>query len=185
MGKIFGMPEKTNSSVLMSKLEEETLMDITNKPKESVEHNELKETIIRPDAEFKGSIKFKDGLRIDGVFEGDISSQGTLVIGQSGTTKAEIHVGNIIVEGKSEGNITCEDKIELRATAKIIGDITAKRLTIAEGVAIAGKCSVSADKQPLLDTHKQERPGLQEFKKMKDEKQRIEKFGDKSGEETE
>jgi cytoskeletal protein CcmA (bactofilin family) len=91
-------------------------------------------------------------------------------------TKAEIHVGNIIVEGKSEGNITCEDKIELRSTAKIFGDITATRLTIAEGVNIIGKCSVSTEK-PSPDTFKQERHGLQDFKKPKEEKPQIEKIG--------
>jgi cytoskeletal protein CcmA (bactofilin family) len=149
-----------------------------DKLRQPMEQSELKETVISPDAEFKGSIKFKDSLRIDGNFEGEIDSQGTLFIGKSGATKAEIHVGNIIVEGKSEGNITCEDKIELRATAKIYGDITAARLTIAEGVNIIGKCSVSSQK-PSVDSHKQERQGgLQDFKKAKEEAQlRVEKLG--------
>lgn len=145
--------------------------NVTNKPKNPEGHGEVRETIISNDAEFKGSIKFKDGLRLDGNFEGDINSDGTLFIGKSGVAKAEIKVGNIIVEGKSEGNITCRDKIELRSTAKIIGDITAVRLTIAEGVNIIGKCTVTTDKQPTGQ-------GLHDFKKTKEEKPRVEKFGD-------
>ena len=166
-------------------------------------HSDKKETVISPDAEIKGSITFKDALRVDGKFEGQIDSKGTLFIGKTGMTKAETHVGNIIVEGRSEGNITCEDKIELRATAMIFGDITAKRLTIAEGVNIIGKCTVSKEKpspdtlkhdtikqEPSPDTLKhdtikQERHGLQDFKKMKEEKPRIEKFGSGSSEATE
>ena len=156
--------------------EEEPKMDVSNKLQQPTAHGEIKETVISPDAEIKGSIKFKDSLRIDGTFEGEIDSKGTLFIGKGGSTKAEIHVGNIIVEGKSEGNITCEDKVELRATAKIIGDVTAARLTIAEGVNIIGKCSVTSEKSSS-DIHQ----GLQDFKKMKEEKPRIEKLGGSSG----
>ena len=181
MGNILEMLGSKGTDKSISKYnhnEEGPQMDSNEKLKQLIApaHGEIKETIISPDAEIKGSIKFKDSLRVDGSFEGQIDSQGTLFIGKSGTTKAEIHVGNIIVEGKSEGNITCEDKIELRSTAKIFGDITATRLTIAEGVNIIGKCSVSTEK-PSPDTFKQERHGLQDFKKMKEEKPQIEKIG--------
>lgn len=129
-------------------------MIMQDKLQQPISHSELKETVISPDAEFKGSLKFKDSLRIDGTFEGEIDSQGTLFVGKTGAVKAEIHVGNIIVEGKIEGNVTCDDKIELRSTAKIFGDIQAARLTIAEGVNIVGKCSVSSQKT----TPEQSRP---------------------------
>ena len=131
------------------------LKELKDKFEQPMYQNELKETVISPDAEFKGSLKFKDSLRIDGSFEGEIDSQGTLFVGRPGLVKAEIHVGNIIVEGKIEGNIICDDKIDLRSTAKIFGDIQAVRLTIAEGVNIVGKCSVSTEKQSY-DTYNQE-----------------------------
>jgi len=83
--------------------EEEPKMDVSNKLQQPTAHGEIKETVISPDAEIKGSIKFKDSLRIDGTFEGEIDSKGTLFIGKGGSTKAEIHVGNIIVEGKARG----------------------------------------------------------------------------------
>lgn len=149
--------------------EEGQKMIIQDKLQQPVSHSELKETVISPDAEFKGSLKFKDSLRIDGSFEGEIDSQGTLFVGKSGIVKAEIHVGNIIVEGKIEGNVTCDDKIELRSTAKMFGDIQAARLTIAEGVNIVGKCSVSAQKAPA-EPFKGERAPRPEFKKGREEK---------------
>ena len=153
------------------------LKELKDKFEQPMYQNELKETVISPDAEFKGSLKFKDSLRIDGSFEGEIDSQGTLFVGRPALVKAEIHVGNIIVEGKIEGNIICDDKIDLRSTAKIFGDIQAVRLTIAEGVNIVGKCSVSTEK-PSSGTYKQERP---DFKKTKDEMSRDEEIAFGSG----
>jgi cytoskeletal protein CcmA (bactofilin family) len=155
--------------------EEGQKMVIQDKFQQSMSHSEVKETVISPDAEFKGSLKFKDSLRIDGAFEGEIDSQGTLFVGKTGAVKAEIHVGNVIVEGKIEGNVTCDDKIELRATAKMFGDIQAARLTIAEGVNIVGKCSVTVQK-PSLEGMRQEKPPRPDFKKGKDEK-----IGEKAG----
>ena len=148
--------------------EEAPKMVIQDKLQQPISHGELKETVISPDAEFKGSLKFKDSLRIDGSFEGEIDSQGTLFVGKTGLVKAEIHVGNIIVEGKIEGNVTCDDKIELRSTAKMFGDITAARLTIAEGVNIVGKCSVAAQK--VAPESKPSSSGRPDFKRGKDDK---------------
>jgi cytoskeletal protein CcmA (bactofilin family) len=160
--------------------EEGQKMVIQDKLQQPISHSDVKETVISPDAEFKGSLKFKDSLRIDGTFEGEIDSQGTLFVGKTGAVKAEIHVGNVIVEGKIEGNVTCDDKIELRATAKMFGDIQAARLTIAEGVNIVGKCSVSAQK-PSQEGMRQEKPSRPDFKRGKDERARDEKPGERTG----
>ena len=156
--------------------EEGQKMVIQDKLQQPIAHSELKETVISPDAEFKGSLKFKDSLRIDGSFEGEIDSGGTLFVGKTGLVKAEVHVGNVIVEGKVEGNVTCEDKIELRATAKMFGDIQAARLTIAEGVNIVGKCSVSSQ-TPAGEPFKQDRPARLDFKKGRDDKMGAERLG--------
>ena len=163
-----------------SKREEGEKMVIPEKLQQVKSHGELKETVISPDAEFKGSLKFKDSLRIDGHFDGEIDSKGTLFVGKSGNVKAEINVGNIVVEGKIEGNVTCQDKIELRSTAKMFGDIQAARLTIAEGVNIMGKCSVSVEK-PLPEASRPEKPPRPDFKKGRDERAKEDKAEERLG----
>ncbi len=100
-------------------------------------------TNLCSDVEIKGSIMFKDYLRLDGKFEGDIQSGGTLIVGENGVVKAEIQVGNLIVEGKIYGNVVATDKLELRSTAQLFGDIKATRLVIAEGVVFVGKSDVN------------------------------------------
>lgn len=160
------------------KKEEGNPMVIPDKLQPVKAHSDLKETVISPDARFEGTLKFKDSLRIDGQFEGEIDSNGTLFIGKSGAVKAEVAVGNIIVEGKIEGNVTCRDKIELRSTAKIFGDIKAARLTIAEGVNIVGKCSVSSEKSPAAGPRHDKAP-RPEFKKNREEKPKEDKGREK------
>jgi cytoskeletal protein CcmA (bactofilin family) len=100
-------------------------------------------TILSNDAEFKGALTFKGNLRVDGKFEGEINSPGAVHIGPEGELKAEVNVGSSIVEGKVTGNITAQDRIELRSTAKLYGDIKASRLIINEGVIFVGKCEVN------------------------------------------
>lgn len=99
-------------------------------------------TTLGKDTEFQGTLSFKEGLKIEGKFTGDISSDGHLIIGKTGEVHAEIKVGSIIVEGKINGNIVAQDLIELRSTAEMRGDITASKLKIEEGVVFVGKSDV-------------------------------------------
>jgi cytoskeletal protein CcmA (bactofilin family) len=102
-------------------------------------------TFLSTDAVFKGSLKFDNELRINGKFEGELSSSGTVHVGSQGDVKAEISVGTAIVEGKINGNITASDRVELRSTARMVGDIKASKLIVEEGVAFIGRCEVSSD----------------------------------------
>ena len=102
-----------------------------------------KETILRDDTNFKGSLEFQNKLIINGKFEGTLTSKGILSVGRSGKVKAEIKVGSIIIEGTVHGNITADDKIELRDSAELHGDIQAKRLVITEGAAFIGNSDVN------------------------------------------
>lgn len=99
-------------------------------------------TTLGEDTDFKGTLKFKHTLKIEGKFEGDITTDGNLIVGRTGEVRAEIRAGSLVVEGKVHGNITAEDLIELRSTAEMHGDITAAKLKIDEGVIFVGKTDV-------------------------------------------
>jgi len=105
-------------------------------------HDEEPYTTLGKDTEFEGTLKFKEGLKIEGKFNGDIASEGHLIIGKTGEVRAEISVGSIIVEGKITGNIMANDLVELRSSAELRGDITASKLKIQEGVIFIGKSDV-------------------------------------------
>jgi len=108
--------------------------------------NENPYTTLGKDTDFEGTLKFKEGLKIEGRFKGDITSDGNLIIGKTGEVNAEIKVGSIIVEGKINGNIEATDLIEFRSTAEMRGDIKASKLKIDEGVVFVGKSDVQASR---------------------------------------
>ena len=105
--------------------------------------------VLSEDTELSGSLTFKNTLRIDGKFDGDIQSPGTIRVGKSGQVNAEITVGNATIEGKVNGNITAKGKVELLSTAQVTGDIKAERLAISEGMIFVGKCEVNPAKSKI------------------------------------
>jgi cytoskeletal protein CcmA (bactofilin family) len=99
---------------------------------------ETPETTLGAGVTFRGQLSFERFLRIDGDFEGDLLSQGKVVIGPTGSVKADLNLREAIIEGKVEGNITVQEKLELRGQATVKGDIRAKSLCVDEGVSISG-----------------------------------------------
>ncbi|MCF6155645.1 MAG: polymer-forming cytoskeletal protein [Candidatus Brocadia sp.] len=103
-------------------------------------------TNLTSDVEIKGTIKFSSIMKIDGKFEGEmITDDGELVVGKTGSIKANVKVKNAIIEGHVDGNVIATEKVELRKLAQLIGDLKARTLVIEEGVVFVGNCNVNPD----------------------------------------
>ncbi len=102
-------------------------------------------TVIGPDTIIKGEMTFDSAAKILGKFEGKLTAKGELQVGQGANCKATVDAGTIIVDGVIEGNVTARERAKLNATAKVLGDITAKTLIVAEGATFTGRCHVGAD----------------------------------------
>ncbi len=98
--------------------------------------------VLSSDVDIKGTVKFTNDLVVDGKIEGEIQSQGNLTVGENARLKAEINTATVVVYGKVHGNITATDRVELKASAEIIGDIKAKSLSIEAGAIFVGKSTV-------------------------------------------
>ena len=61
----------------------------------------------------------------------------------------------MVIRGKVEGNVTAKERVELLAPARLIGNVSAPRLIISEGVVFDGDCSMGAAKQKSGVTHSQ------------------------------
>ena len=102
-------------------------------------------TIIGADSYFKGEMSFERTAKIIGRFDGKISGKGELQVAQSATCKADIDSAIANIDGTIEGNITAKDAVKLTANGKVKGDITATKMTMAEGASFYGMCAVGAD----------------------------------------
>lgn len=102
--------------------------------------------ILSSDVEIKGSLKFQNELTIDGKIEGEITSSGVLTVGENAEIKGEIKTKSVTVLGKVHGNITVEERCELKSHATLYGDLKATRLVIEEGATFVGKSEVTPNK---------------------------------------
>ena len=99
--------------------------------------------LLSADVEIKGSIKFQNELTIDGKVEGEITSSGALTVGENAEIRGEIKTKSATVLGKVHGNITVEERCELKSRAVLHGDLKAARLVIEEGATFVGKSEVT------------------------------------------
>ncbi len=100
-------------------------------------------TTIGEDVEITGNIKCESGIQLNGKLNGDLTCGGTANIGAGCTVKGNLSSDTVSVMGQVNGNITARDKIELKAAARLHGDIRAKRLTVEDGVTFVGKVEVN------------------------------------------
>jgi cytoskeletal protein CcmA (bactofilin family) len=109
---------------------------------------------LAADVEIKGSIKFQNDLTVDGKIEGEILSNGVLTVGENAEIRGEIKTKSVTVFGKVHGNITVEERCELKSRAVLQGDLKAARLVIEEGATFVGKSEVTPNrvsmKQPEI-----------------------------------
>lgn len=86
-----------------------------------------------------GSLSGSGGVRIDGGFEGDINLRGMLVVGETGrVTCNQINASVIVVAGAVKGDLTAE-KVEIRSTGRVWGNVTAVAFSTEEGAFLRGQ----------------------------------------------
>lgn len=108
-----------------------------------------------------GEIISNGDMRIDGILNGNISTKGKLVVGETGSIKGEINCGNAVVEGKIEGKIIVSELLSLKATSRLIGDITISKLAIEPGCKFSGNCAMNFDihaEKPRAIVEEQRKP---------------------------
>ncbi|MDP6490977.1 MAG: polymer-forming cytoskeletal protein [Kiritimatiellia bacterium] len=127
--------------------------------------SEAVQTTIAEDIEITGSVKCASTIQIDGKLNGDLSSSGNTTIGANAVINGNIASDSAVVKGQVNGNVTAKDRIQLTATAKLTGDIRAKRLSVEDGATLIGKTEVNPSGQsPARATpdHKPVQPAAEE-----------------------
>lgn len=102
-------------------------------------------TVIGADANFKGDLAFDSAAKILGKFEGSIASKGKIHVADGASCKATVKAKEVAVEGHIEGNVEAGDRVELKPKGMITGDITAARMTMADGASIDGHCRIGVN----------------------------------------
>ena len=101
---------------------------------------------------YKGELSFEGAVRIDGVFSGSITSDGTLIIGQGAKVKGNINVGSLVASGNLEGEVVVSNKAVLHKSAQVQGKLSTKLLVIEEGATLDGDLVMRSSTLPVDTT---------------------------------
>jgi cytoskeletal protein CcmA (bactofilin family) len=95
-------------------------------------------TVIGSSIVIDGEISGDEDLVIQGTVKGKISLKESLFVEASGVVEADIEVQNVEIGGRVTGNIAATDKVELKADCRVVGDVRAPRILIADGASFKG-----------------------------------------------
>jgi len=116
-------------------------------------------------SKISGKLSFEGPIRIDGSVDGEITSKDSLTIGESAVVTAQIRAATVIVAGKVSGDIIASQRIEIRPSAKMLGNLTSPLLVVHEGALFEGHCSMqpesSREDRKVTVFPKEDRPPLQ------------------------
>jgi cytoskeletal protein CcmA (bactofilin family) len=106
-------------------------------------------TVIGKDTCFKGSIKAKGLIRIDGEMEGEIETQGDVVIGEGGKVNLELKARHVAIAGRFEGSLEAEGKLEIKNSGIVIGSVKTNGLLVDDGAVFSGSMEMRQKDQPV------------------------------------
>ena len=102
-------------------------------------------TILTSNCQFNGKLYCKGASRIGGKIEGQVISEGLLIIEEEAEVKANIIVDEVIVQGQISGTLQAHKRVELRETSRFQGEIVSPALIIREGAQFDGRAAMSND----------------------------------------
>ncbi len=107
---------------------------------------------------WKGDLHGSGGIRIEGTFDGEIAVRGLVVIGETGrVTCEELRANTVVVAGSVRGNITAE-KIDIRSTGRVWGDVTTVAFSTEEGAFLRGQVRMEEKVELQFETAADEIP---------------------------
>ncbi len=89
-------------------------------------------------SDFEGKLTFKETVRIDGRFSGEISSENTLIVGESGDVEASIQSMNVVISGSVHGDVSATRQVLLHKTGRLQGNVKTPSLVMEEGAVLNG-----------------------------------------------
>jgi len=118
-------------------------MIFRKKPKRVAARTNDLTAFIDEASDFEGKYTFSGTVMLNGKFKGEIASNDTLIIGEKGVVNASIRAGVILINGEVVGNVLGTERVELRGTARVFGDVEAPVVVVEEGVLFDGQCKMS------------------------------------------
>jgi cytoskeletal protein CcmA (bactofilin family) len=94
----------------------------------------------------KGELSGSEDLYVDGRVEGSIElRENNLILGPNGNVKANVTAKGVVIQGTVEGTVRASDRVELRKSAIMTGDVITARVSVEEGALFKGKIDIQKE----------------------------------------
>mgnify|MGYP000714894884 CR=1 FL=1 len=133
-------------------------------------------SIVGEGAKFKGDVSLSGLFRVDGDFQGSIKKADKVLIGRNGRAQCAIHAGTVVVGGVVKGDIVSTKKVVILSTGMVIGNISAPRLMVEDGVVLNGRCRILDFQHKPEDSRRNEEASDQKRKYDIDRYNPLSKF---------
>lgn len=97
-------------------------------------------------SEIEGKYTCTGTVMLDARLRGELSAQDKLVIGEQGVVHASVTAATVVVHGEVVGDVTAAERVELKKTARVTGDIEAPIIVMEEGAVHDGACRMAKAK---------------------------------------
>ena len=128
---------------------------VPTSPNARPESTEAVVAFVGKGVEFKGTISYSGTVRIDGFLDGEIHTEGTLLVGEEAVITAKVSAGTIVCMGKITGDVSAKEKIKLLAPAVLNGGVKTPMISIEDGVLFNGTLEMS---QAVRDVSRETSP---------------------------
>ena len=93
--------------------------------------------------EYRGKLDFVGTVRIDGRFEGEISTDGDLILGRKASVTGVVNVGRLTSCGQIKGDVTVKERAVLEKTSVLEGSLATPVLVVEQGAVLEGGIMMS------------------------------------------
>jgi cytoskeletal protein CcmA (bactofilin family) len=107
-----------------------------------MDRNANSPTLIGQGSRFEGDFTCGGDVAVAGEVEGDGRIGGLLTITDSGQWRGEVQCQQAVMAGRLQGTLSVSGKLEIRATARIHGNVSARNIAIAAGAIVEGEMIV-------------------------------------------
>lgn len=111
-------------------------------------------TFLGPKITIDGTVTGSEPVLIEGHVKGAINLSGDLRIGTQARVEAKVHARNVTVEGRLNGDVSADDRVELVAGSTVDGNIKAPKIVVAEGARFRGNVDMGAAKPETASAKK-------------------------------
>lgn len=108
-------------------------------------------TLIAAGTEIEGSLTGTEDLRIVGRFKGEVEVSKDVEIAEKGSVEGKIKAREVLVKGTVVGSIVCQDLLEITASGRVDGEVSAPRLVMVDGGFLKGRTHMARGPAPRPD----------------------------------